>query len=68
MPSTSYLVLNLLLGSCGAGYLVYGRRNSHLLATLCGLLLMVVPALISAPALLLTVGLVLMAVPFLLRG
>jgi hypothetical protein len=29
---------------------------------------MVVPALISAPALLLTVGVVLLAVPFLLRG
>ena len=32
-------LLNVLLGSIGAGYMVYGRRNNHLLATICGLLL-----------------------------
>jgi predicted cobalt transporter CbtA len=68
MPSTSVLLLNLLLGSIGAGYMVFGRRNNHLLATICGLLLIVVPALISAPLPLLLVGMALMALPLLLRS
>jgi hypothetical protein len=68
MPSTSVLLLNMFLGSIGAGYMVYGRRNNHLLATICGLLLIVVPALISAPLPLLLAGMALMAVPFLLRS
>jgi hypothetical protein len=69
MPSTTLLLLNVLLGSIGAGYMVYGRRNNHLLASICGLLLMVVvPALISAPLPLLLAGTAVMAVPFLLRS
>ena len=68
MPSTTVLLLNVLLGSIGAGYMVYGRRNSHLLASLCGLLLMVGPFLISAPLPLVVAGIAVMALPFLLRG
>jgi len=68
MPSTTVLVLNVVLGSIGAGYMVYGRRNSHLLASLCGLLLMVGPALISNPLLLVLAGMAVMALPFLLRS
>jgi hypothetical protein len=66
MPSTTVLLLNLFLGSIGAGYMIYGRRNNHLLATICGLLLMVVPALISAPLPLVLAGMAMMALPFLL--
>jgi hypothetical protein len=47
---------------------VYGRRNSHLLASLCGLLLMVGPFLVSAPLPLVLAGIAVMALPFLLRG
>ena len=70
MPSvsTGYLVLNLVLGSFGAGYLFYGRKNGNMLALFSGLLLMVVPALISAPLPLLLTGLLLLALPFLFRG
>ena len=68
IPSTTVLTLNVLLGSIGAGYLVYGRRNHHLLASLCGLLLMVVPALFSTPLPLVLAGMAVMALPFLLQG
>jgi predicted cobalt transporter CbtA len=68
MPSTSVLLLNVLLGSIGAGYMLYGRRNNHLMATICGLLLIVVPALISAPLPLLLAGMALMALPLLLSS
>jgi hypothetical protein len=39
-----------------------------LLATICGLLLMVVPSLISAPLPLVLAGMAVMALPFLLRS
>ncbi|MFM7268179.1 MAG: hypothetical protein ACKOZT_06280 [Cyanobium sp.] len=68
MPSTASLLLNLLFSSFGAGYLLYGRRNAHGIATLCGLLLMVVPLLVSAVLPLLLIGSVLLAAPFLWRG
>jgi len=68
MPSTTVLLLNVMLGSIGAGYMVYGRRNNHLLASLCGLLLMVVPVLISAPLPLVLAGTAVMALPFLMRS
>ena len=68
MPSPTLLMLNLLLGSIGAGYMLYGRRNSHLLASLCGLLLIVGPALISAPIPLILAGTAVMALPMLLRS
>jgi predicted cobalt transporter CbtA len=68
MPSTTVLLLNVLLGSIGAGYMVYGRRNNHLLATICGLLLLVVPSLISAPLPLVLAGMAVMTLPFLMRS
>lgn len=68
MPSPTLLMLNLLLGSIGAGYMLYGRRNSHLLASLCGLLLIVGPALIPAPIPLILAGTAVMALPLLLRS
>jgi hypothetical protein len=68
MPSPALLFLNLFLGSCGAAYMLYGRRNEHRLATLCGLVLMVAPALISNPLPLLLGSLLVMALPFLLRS
>jgi hypothetical protein len=68
LPSTTSLLLNLLFSSCGAGYLLYGRRNAHGIATLCGLLLMVMPLLVSAALPLLMISSVLLAAPFLWRG
>jgi hypothetical protein len=65
VPSPTLLVLNQFLGSIGAGYLVYGRRNNNLLASLCGLLLNVGPLLISNPLPLVLAGI---ALPFLLRS
>lgn len=68
MPSPSILFLNLFLGSCGAAYMLYGRRNDHGIAKLCGLALMVAPMLISAPLPLTLGAVVVMALPFLLRN
>jgi hypothetical protein len=68
MPSLPSLLLTLVISSLGSGYLLYGRRNAHPIATLCGVLLMAVPMLVSGPVPLLLIAAVLLAVPFLLRG
>lgn len=68
MPTTTVLLLNVVLGSIGAGYLAYGRRNSHLPASLCGLVLIIGPALIPAPLPMVLAAGAVMAIPFLLRG
>jgi hypothetical protein len=68
MPSTASLLLSLLISSLGTGYLVYGKRNAHPIATLCGVLLLAVPLLVSGPMPLGLIAAVLVAVPFLFRG
>jgi hypothetical protein len=68
MPSTASLLLTLLISSLGSGYLLYGRRNAHPVASLCGVLLMAVPLLVSGMIPLLLIAGLLLAVPFLARG
>jgi hypothetical protein len=68
MPSDPSLLqlLNLLIGSVGLGYLIYGRKQSHPLALGCGVLLMLVPYGIANLAVLTVVAMGLMLLPFLL--
>ena len=60
-------VLALLMSSVGLGYTIYGKKQSHALALGCGMLLMVVPYVISNVAALLIVALTLMVLPFVLH-
>jgi hypothetical protein len=65
--STASLLWGVTAGSVGAGYALYGRRQRAVVPLLCGLGLMVVPALIDDT---LWLGLAcagLAAAPFLLR-
>jgi hypothetical protein len=68
MPSDPSLLqlLNLLIGSVGLGYLLYGRKQSNALALGCGVLLMLVPYGIPNLPVLTGVALALMLLPFLL--
>ena len=45
---TANLLSGVLLGSLGIGYFIYGKRQGHLLALCCGLLLCGVPYLIDS--------------------
>jgi len=65
--STSALFLGLIFGSLGMGYCVYGRRQRLWLPFCSGLLLMAVPYFIANTAGLLVAGVVLAALPFIVR-
>ena len=61
------LFLGVLFGSIGLAFFVYGKKQGTVAALLCGLALMVVPYFISDTLLLFAVGVVLVAVPFVIR-
>lgn len=64
-------VLNLFLivwfSAAGMGYFAYGKRQHNGIALAAGLLLMVYPYFTSGTVLLIAVGLLLMAAPFIAR-
>ncbi len=60
-------VLALLMSSVGLGYTIYGKKQAHAVALGCGVLLMVVPYVVSNVAALLIVALTLMVLPFVLH-
>ncbi len=65
-PSIGQL-LALLVSSVGLGYTIYGKKQDQAVALCCGVLLMVVPYVLSNLALLLIVALTLMVLPFVLN-
>ena len=65
--SASILMLSMLFGSVGLGYLIYGKKAGQLIPLGAGLALMIFPYFISSVMLLIVIGLVLMIVPFVLR-
>lgn len=67
MDSTATLLAGLVFGSIGLGYLIYGKRQSHAVALMCGLALMVYSYFISDPYLLVAIGVGLMLVPRFVR-
>ena len=67
MDMTS-LMLSLLFGAVGMGFLMYGKSMSALVPIGAGLALMVVPYFISNLIVLSIVGVGLTAVPFVVRA
>jgi hypothetical protein len=61
------LVLGLVFGTIGFGFLMYGRKQHAMVPVVCGLLLMIVPYFISDARLLFGACAVLVAVPFFVR-
>jgi hypothetical protein len=64
---TSSLLWGLLFGSIGLGFLIYGRKQRAVVPLLSGLALMVFPYFVSNIFLLVTVGIVLIAIPYFVR-
>jgi hypothetical protein len=64
---TSSLLWGLLFGSIGLGFLMYGRKQRAVVPLVCGLALMVFPYFVSNLILLITIGAVLIAIPYFLR-
>ena len=63
MSNPTGLMLSILFGSIGLGYFVYGKKQANLIALFAGLLLMVVPYLISNSIVLSAVCVVIMLAP-----
>lgn len=64
---TSSLLLGLVFSSIGAGFFLYGRKQRLPVPLVCGLALMVYPYFISSNALLIAIGVVLIAIPYFVR-
>jgi len=54
----------LVFGSIGFGFLVYGRKQRAVVPLICGLGLIVFPYFVSNTILLITIGIVLIAIPY----
>jgi hypothetical protein len=61
------LVWGIVFGSIGLGFFVYGRKKRVVIPTLSGLTLMLFPYFISNPYIMALLGVVLIALPFLIR-
>lgn len=57
------ILLSVLLGAIGVGYIVYGRKQMHGMALVSGILLCIFPYFVSSIWLALLIGALLMALP-----
>ena len=67
MDSTAVLLWGLLFGSIGFGYFLYGKKQKKVVPLITGIVLCVVPYFIANIYALVIVGVILMAIPFIVR-
>jgi len=67
MSNTATLISGVLFGSFGIGFFVYGKKQKAVLPLLSGIGLMVIPYVISNIYLLILAGVVLAALPFVVK-
>jgi hypothetical protein len=67
MDSTAVLLWGLLFGAIGFGFFLYGKKQKAVVPLIAGIALCVVPYFIANVYILVTVGVVLMAIPFFVR-
>ena len=65
--SAALLLWGLLFGSIGLGFFMYGRKQRRVIPLVCGLALMILPYFVSGTITLVTVGIVLIAIPYVVR-
>lgn len=61
------LIMGLLFGAVGTGYLIYGKRQYSAAFAITGVLLCVYPYFVSSVVATLLIGAALIAVPFVLQ-
>ena len=64
---TAVLLWGLLFGSIGFGFFIYGKKQKAVVPLITGIVLCVVPYFIANVYVLVGVGVVLMAIPFVVR-
>ena len=67
MGSTAVLLWGLLFGSIGFGFFLYGKKQKAVVPLITGIVLCVIPYFIANVYVLVMVGVILMAIPFLVR-
>ena len=67
MDSTAMLLWGLLFGSIGFGFFLYGKKQKAVVPLITGIALCIVPYFIVNVYALVTVGVILMAIPFFVR-
>jgi len=61
------LFLNIFISAIGLGYFVYGRKMVYIPFIVCGLILCIYPYLVADTSLMIIIGVVFIAAPFLLK-
>ena len=64
MGSGTSIVLSMIIGSIGMGYIIYGRKQLKSSALVAGILLCIYPYFIPSPLLMILAGAGIMAAPF----
>ncbi len=67
MDSGTTLLVSVLFSSIGAGYVLYGRKQAQVIPLLTGIALCVYPYFLSNGYAIMIVGLLLTALPWLIR-
>ena len=67
MDNSTSLLLGVLFGSIGMGYIFYGKRQRKGMALVSGIALCIFPYFVSNVFLFVLTGLVLMALPFFMQ-
>ena len=67
MDSTAVLLWGLLFGSIGFGFFIYGKKQKSVVPLITGIALCVVPYFIANVYAIVIVGVILMAIPFIVR-
>ena len=66
--SGASLLWGLLFGSVGIAFFVYGKKQEKMVPLVCGLILMILPYVVSSTILLVITGAALTTVPYFFRS
>ena len=67
MMTESTLIMMIIFGSIGTGYFIYGKKQKHTAALLCGIGLIALPYIIKNVWGMLALGILLSLSPFIIK-
>ena len=67
MDSSSIMIWSVLFGGIGIGFFLYGKKQGAIVPLCTGLALFVFPYFMTSVAMLLVVGVILVAIPYFIK-
>ncbi len=67
MDSSSIIVWSVLFGGIGLGFFLYGKKQRAIVPLFIGVALFIFPYFMTSVAMLLIVGIILIAIPYFIR-